>query len=340
MTEQVLVTGASGFIATHCIIQLLEKGYKVRGTLRSMGRADEIREIIGKHTDKVGNLTFAEADLTRDDGWKEAATGCPLILHVASPFPLDNPKHEDDLIIPARDGALRLLRAAKDTSARKVVLTSSMAAVMYGHKKEINRPFTEEDWSPDSGPGHSPYTRSKTIAEKAAWAFMKTENPGFGLSVVNPGAVFGPVLENDIGTSAQVIEMMMKGALPGIPPLAFPIVDVRDVADLHIRAMESDAASGKRFICVNGTLWFKDIAALLRENFPEHTKKTPTRVLPGWMLHIAAMLGQFPKSGVRELNKWREGDNTSARNVVGWNPRSAEEATLATAQSMIDLGLV
>lgn len=340
MTEQVLVTGASGFIATHCIIQLLEKGYKVRGTLRTMGRADEIRDIIGKHTDKVDNLSFAEADLTQDDGWKEAAEGCPLILHVASPFPLDNPKNEDELIIPARDGALRLLRAAKETGARKVVLTSSMAAVMYGHKKEKQGPFTEDDVSPADGPGHSPYTKSKTIAEKAAWDFMKQEDPGFGLAVVNPGAVFGPVLENDIGTSAQIIQMMLKGALPGIPRIAMPVVDVRDVADLHIRALEQDAANGHRFICVNGTLWFEDMANLLREKFPKQAKKVPTRVLPNFMLHIAAMMGQFPKSGLRELGKWREGDNSQARNLLGWAPRSAEDATLATAESLIELKLV
>lgn len=340
MTEQVLVTGASGFIATHCITQLLEKGYAVRGTLRSMGRADQIRDIIGKQTANVGNLTFAEADLTKDEGWKEAAEGCPLILHVASPFPLDNPKNEDELIIPARDGALRLLRAAKETGARKVVLTSSMAAVMYGHKKEKKGAFTEKDWSPNEGPGHSPYTKSKTIAERAAWDFVKKEKPAFGLAVVNPGAVFGPVLEDDIGTSAQIIQMMLKGALPGIPRIAMPIVDVRDVADLHIRAMESDAASGNRFICVNGTLWFKDIAELLRDKFPAQSRKVPTRVLPNFMLHVAAMMGQFPKSGLRELGKWREGDNSQARTLLGWNPRSAEDATLATAQSLIEMKLV
>lgn len=340
MTEQVLVTGASGFIATHCIIQLLEKGYDVRGTLRTMSRADEIRGIIGQHTDKVGNLTFAQADLTKDEGWKEAAEGCPLILHVASPFPLDNPKNENELIIPARDGALRLLRAAKETGARKVVLTSSMAAIMYGFKKQPGRPFNENDWSPLNGPGHTPYTKSKTIAEKAAWDFMERENPGFGLSVVNPGAVLGPVLESDIGTSAQLVQMLMQGALPGLPPIAFPIVDVRDVADLHIRAMETEAANGHRYVCVNGTMWMKDMAALLKEKFPEHTKKTPTKVLPVFMLRIAAMMDKFPKAGLRELNKWREGNNTMARVTVGWAPRSAEDAVIATAQSLIDLKLV
>ena len=169
---------------------------------------------------------------------------------------------------------------------------------------------------------------------------METEKPGFGLAVVNPGAVLGPVLESDIGTSAQLVQMALSGSLPGLPPMAFPIVDVRDVADLHIRAMESDAASGKRFICVNGTLWMKDIAEVLKKNFPEQAKKTPTKVLPTFMLRIAALMGQFPKAGLRELNKWREGDNSQARDVVGWAPRSAEDAVVATAQSMIDLKLV
>jgi len=340
MSDQVLVTGASGFIATHCIIQLLEKGYHVRGTLRSMKRADDIRRIIGQHTGKVANLTFVEADLTKDAGWKEAAEGCPLILHVASPFPLDNPKNEDELIIPARDGALRLLRAAKETGARKVVLTSSMAAVMYGHKTQPSRPYNESDWSPLKGPGHTPYTRSKTIAERAAWDFMEKEKPGFGLTVINPGGVFGPVLENDIGTSPLIVQMIMKGAMPGLPHMAFPIVDVRDVADLHIRAMESDAANGKRFVCVNGTLWMEDIAKLLKKEFPEEAKKAPTRVLPKYMLRIAALLGQFPKAGLRELGLNRQGDNTLARNLLGWNPRGPEEAIVATAQSLIDLKLL
>jgi len=339
MNDQVLVTGASGFIATHCIAQLLEKGYAVRGTLRTMGRADEVREAVGRFTSNIGNLTFAEADLTKDEGWREAAQGCPLILHVASPFPMAVPKNENDLIIPARDGALRLLRAANETGARKVVLTSSMAAVAYGRKKEPGRAFNENDWSDVKGPGMAPYTKSKTIAEKAAWDYVEKEKPSFALATINPGAVFGPVLSSDIGTSVQAIQMLLQGAMPGLPRLAFPIVDVRDVADLHIRAMEQDAANGNRFVCVNGTLWFVEMANAIKKRFPKEASKVPTKVLPNVMMKIAALVGQFPKQGVRDLGRYWQGNNTQARTLLGWNPRSAEDAVIATAESLIELKL-
>ena len=337
---QVLVTGASGFIGSHCIIQLLEKGYRVRGTLRSMNRADSIRGIIAKHTDNVDALSFAEADLTRDEGWVDATTDCPLILHVASPFPLDNPKHENDLIIPAREGTLRLLRAAKESGARKVVQTSSVAAIAYGHKKKRNQSFTEDDWSDPNSKTIEPYAKSKTLAEMAAWKYMETEKPQFDLAVINPGAVLGPVLESDYGTSAEIVLRILQGGLPGMPRLGFEIVDVRDVASLHILAMENASAAGQRFPCVAGYRWFEDIGPVLLENFPEFSKKIPTKVLPNWMMHIAAMLGQFPKSALSELGNKRSVSNQKAVGLLGWEPRSPEDAILATAQALIDQGVV
>ncbi|MBN4046558.1 aldehyde reductase [bacterium AH-315-P15] len=340
MTDKVLVTGASGFIASHCIIQLLEKGYTVRGTLRTMGRADAIRDIVGAHTDKVGNLEFAEADLSKDAGWAEAADGCPLILHVASPFPLENPKDEDDLIIPAREGTLRVLRAAKDTGARKVVQTSSVAAMAYGHRKQPQRPFDETDWSNPKGPNIEPYAKSKTLAEREAWNFVKKKNPPFGFAVVNPGAVLGPVLESDYGTSAEIVLRILQGSLPGMPKLGFPIVDVRDVAGLHILALESDASNGQRFPCVSGFMWFSEIGAVLRANFPEFEKKIPKRELPNFVMHIAALFGQFPRSALSELGQKREVSSKNAATRLGWQPRSAEEAVIAAAQSLIDQGIV
>ncbi len=340
MTDKVLVTGASGFIGSHCIIQLLEKGYQVRGTLRSLDRADAIRKTIGAHTDKIDNLEFVEADLSKDEGWAEAVAGCPLILHVASPFPLESPKHEDDLIIPAREGTLRVLRAAKDAGAKKVVQTSSVAAMAYGHKKNPKRPFDETDWTNPKSSRIEPYAKSKTLAERAAWDFIKKEKPSYGFAVINPGAVLGPILESDYGTSAEIVLRILQGGLPGMPKLGFPIVDVRDVAGLQILALESDAANGQRFPCVNGFMWFADMGPLLRAKFPAFDKKIPKGELPNFVMYIAALLGQFPRSALSELDNRREVSNRNATERLGWKPRSAEEAVLATAQSLIDQGVV
>ncbi len=337
---KVLVTGASGFIGSHCIVQLLEKGYRVRGTLRNMDRADSIRAIIAQHTKNADALEFAEVDLTKDEGWKEAATGCPLILHVASPFPLENPKHEDDLIIPAREGTLRLLRAARDTSARKVVLTSSVAAIAYGHKEKPNRPFDHTDWSNPDSNNIEPYAKSKTLAERAAWDFMENEKPEFDLAVVNPGAVLGPVLESDYGTSAEIVLRILQGSLPGMPRLGFEIVDVRDVASLHILAMESAKSINQRFPCVAGYRWFEDMGDVLRKEFPEFNKKIPKGKLPNWVMHIAALFGQFPRSALSELGNRRDVSNRNAMELLGWEPRSPDEAVIATARSLIDHGVV
>lgn len=340
MADKVLVTGASGFIATHCIIQLLEKGYDVRGTLRSMNRAESIREIIAQHSPRASELEFAEADLTNDDGWAEAAAGCTYMLHVASPFPLEQPKTDDELVIPAREGALRALRAARDAGVKRVVLTSSIAAIAYGHDKRPDRPFNEEDWSNPKGASNTPYTRSKTLAEMAAWDFMKTETPGFELSVVNPGAVLGPVLENDIGTSPEVVFQLMTGKLPGLPRFGFPVVDVRDVASCHILAMEVPEAAGERFACTEKFLWLEDMSKILKETFPEHSKKVPTGKLPNWLVRVLISLGAAPNALRAELGRSRDTSNEKAKRILGWQPRSAEEAVKATAQSLIDLKLV
>lgn len=340
MADKVLVTGASGFIATHCIIQLLEKGYHVRGTLRSMSRAESIREIIAKHTARAAELEFAEADLLKDDGWAEAAIGCKYMLHVASPFPLDNPKDEMELIRPAREGALRALRAAQAAGVKRVVLTSSVAAIAYGHEKDMNRPFTEEDWSNPESKSNTAYTRSKTLAERAAWEFMETEKPDFELTVINPGAVLGPVLEQDIGTSAELALQLMQGALPGLPRLGFPVVDVRDVASLHILAMESPKAAGQRFACANGFLWLEEMADILREAFPDNAKKIPKNKMPNWLVRLAVRFGAAPAALATELGRNRETSSDKAKQILGWKPRSAEDALKATTQSLIDLGLI
>ena len=241
----VLVTGGSGFIGSHCILQLLEKGHEVRTTVRNLSREPEVRAMLKAGGAEPGSrLSFFAADLMKDEGWAEAAQGCDYVLHVASPFPPGVPKHEDELIVPAREGALRALRAARDAGVKRVVLTSSFAAIGYGQGVRA-KPFDETDWTNLEGDDITPYTKSKTIAERAAWDFIEREGNGLELAVVNPVGVLGPVLGPDFSTSIQIVKGLMDGAMPGCPKLGFGLVDVRDVADLHIRAMTDPAAKGE-----------------------------------------------------------------------------------------------
>jgi nucleoside-diphosphate-sugar epimerase len=264
--SKVLVTGGSGFIGSHCILQLLAAGYEVRTTVRNLNREAEVRAMLKAGGAEAGSrLTFVAADLTQDAGWTEAVGGCEFVLHVASPFPAGPPKHEDDLIIPAREGALRVLRASRDAGVKRVVLTSSYAAIGYG-MQPLGRPFDERDWSdPEAGIGA--YAKSKTLAERAAWEFIGREGGGMELAVVNPVGVFGPVLGADYSTSILIVSKMLDGALPGLPQIWFGAVDVRDVADMHLRAMTQAAAAGERFLAVAGDfLTFKEISGILKKN--------------------------------------------------------------------------
>jgi nucleoside-diphosphate-sugar epimerase len=249
----VLVTGGSGFIGGHCILQLLAQGHQVRTTVRNLAREPEVRALL-KRAGAEGDdrLTFAAADLERDAGWPEAAAGCDFVLHVASPFPQTVPKNEDELIVPAREGALRVLKAARAAGVKRVVLTSSFAAIGYGHKPQT-APFDETSWTDVSGDGVAPYAKSKTLAERAAWDFVDKEG-GPELSVVNPVGVFGPVLGPDTSTSILVVQRLMDGALPGLPQMSFGVVDVRDVADLHLRAMTDPRAKGRAVFGHGGRL--------------------------------------------------------------------------------------
>ncbi|MHA7873656.1 MAG: SDR family oxidoreductase, partial [Hyphococcus sp.] len=254
----VLVTGGSGFIGGHAILQLLAAGHEVRATVRNVKKEPDVRALLEKNgAASDAPLAFFAADLEQDDGWSDAVAGCDYVLHVASPFPPAMPKHEDELIIPARDGALRVLQAARAAGVKRVVMTSSFAAVGYGQGKR-STPFDEQCWTDVDGAGVTPYVKSKTIAERAAWDFVKGEGGGLELSVVNPGAVFGPVMGPDYSTSIILIQRLMDGALPGCPRLSFSVVDVRDVVDLHLRAMTHPAANGERFIATEGdTMWIR-----------------------------------------------------------------------------------
>jgi nucleoside-diphosphate-sugar epimerase len=334
--EFVLVTGGSGFIGGQCILQLLAAGYRVRTTVRSLKREPEVRATL-----KLDNqVSFVAADLESDAGWAEAVAGCSYVLHVASPFPSSVPRNEDELIVPAREGALRVLRAARDARVKRVVLTSSFAAIGYGHPPQ-DAPFDETSWTDPNGDDVLPYVRSKTLAERAAWDFIAQEGGSLELSVVNPVGVFGPVLGPDYSTSILLVQRMMDGAMPGCPKLYFGAVDVRDVADLHLRAMTDPAAKGERFLAVAGDFMsMVEIANVLKTRMGAAAKRVPTRELPNWVVRLAALRDRAVKQILPELGKRKNATNQKARSLLGWDPRSNEECIVATAESLVRLGLL
>ncbi|GAB4027739.1 SDR family oxidoreductase [Spirosoma koreense] len=335
----VLVTGGSGFIASHCIIQLLQAGYQVRATLRSLTRSADVRAML-----KVGGidsfeaLTFVEADLSSDRGWAEAVSGCSYVLHVASPTPTVQTTNEDDFIRPAREGVLRVLRTARDAGVERVVLTSAFGAVGYGSSKTT--PYTEADWT-DLSQDVPPYQKSKTLAEQAAWAFIANEGHGMELSTVNPMGVLGPVLSADYSHSIQVIHRMLNGELAGCPKIRSGYVDVRDVADLHLKAMTSPEAKGERFIAVAGkSISMLDMANLLRSHLGKRAANVPTRELPNWLIRIVGRFNPQVRLIVPHLGLTKQASHEKASRLLNWQPRSNEEAVLATAESLLSLGLV
>jgi len=339
--SKVLVTGGSGFVGSHCILQLLAAGHEVRTTVRNLKREADVRAMLRVGGAEPGErLTFFAADLTNDAGWPEAVAGCDFVLHVASPFPAGVPKHEDELIVPAREGALRVLRASRDAGVKRVVLTSSFAAIGYGQKPQT-APFNETNWTDLSGEGLTAYVKSKTIAERAAWDFIAAEGRGLELSVVNPVGIFGPVLGPDYSTSILLVQRLMEGAMPGVPQLWFGAVDVRDVADLHIRAMTASAANGQRFLAVAGDfLSMLGMAKILRSRLGTAAKKVPARQLPNWLVRLAALRDPAVKLILPELGKIKNATNEKARRLLDWSPRSTEESLVATAESLIRLHLV
>jgi nucleoside-diphosphate-sugar epimerase len=337
----VLVTGGSGFIGSHCILQLLAAGHLVRTTVRNLARESDVRALLREGGVETGDrLSFFAADLEKDGGWAEAAAGCEYVLHVASPFPPTLPKDENELIVPARDGALRVLRASRDAGVRRVVLTSSFAAIGYGHEPRAT-PFDESDWTNPDGGDVRPYVKSKAIAERAAWDFVQREGGGLELAVVNPVGVFGPVLGADYSTSILLIQRLMDGAMPGCPRLSFGIVDVRDVADLHLRAMTHPAARGERFLAVSGDFMsILEIARVLKSRLGAAARRVPTRQLPDWLVRLASLGDPAVRQITPELGKFKNGTGEKARRVLGWTPHSREDAIVASAESMLRLGLL
>lgn len=325
----VLVTGASGYIAGFAIRQLVEAGWRVRGTLRDLGRADEVRAAVG------ADIELVAADLLSDAGWAEAAAGADHVLHMASPVPNGEPKDPDALIRPAREGALRALRAARDAGAKRVVMTSSVAAVCYGGPPSNGRAFTEADWTDVNGRDAYAYVKSKTIAERAARDWMAAEGGALEFCTVNPSLVLGPLLARDFSPSLEVVQKLLSGALPGLPRLGFAVVDVRDIADLHIRAMTAPDMNGERFIGAGEWMWMEDVARVLHEGLGGGTAKVPKRRLPDLLVRLSALLDPTVRMVLPELGRERPCDASHALARLGWQTRPARESILDCAESLL-----
>jgi dihydroflavonol-4-reductase len=336
--KTVLVTGGSGYVGGWCIVELLRRGYRVRTTVRNPAREREVHESVASQVDPAHHLTVHQADLMNDDHWDNVIEGCDYVLHVASPFPPSQPKDPDELIVPAREGTLRVLGKALDHGAKRVVVTSSIAAIRLAKGAE-QRTLTEEDWTDPDEEGLTPYVRSKAIAERAAWDLVKQRSAEDRLAVVNPGAIIGPVLHGDISYSVQSVERLLKG-MPGMPRLGFNFVDVRDVADLEIRAMTSPEAGGQRFIAVTKWLWMSETGEILRDRLGEQASKVPTRTIPDFVVRAMGLFDGGIRSIVGTLGKRPELSSEKAKSTLGWSPRPIEDTIAETGQSLIDHGVV
>lgn len=335
----ILLTGISGFIAKHCAVELLRHGYAVRGTLRTLAKADAVRATLARHCD-VSALEFCAADLSSDAGWGEAARGVYGVLHVASPFPMKQPDDEQDLIRPAVDGTMRVLKAAIAAGARRFVQTSSMVAIANGHPHARTAPFTEADWSVLDGPGVTPYTKSKTLAERAARDFLSATRADLHYATVNPGFVLGPLLDRETGTSGEVIRMFMQGKYPGSPKLSFAVVDVRDVAAMHRRALETDQPGGGRYMAVSEAAWFKDMMLPIKAQLGRAARKVPARELPNFLIRLIALVDPAVRSVLPDLGHHASFDNSRTRQALGVTFIPVSESAPAMARSLIDVGLV
>jgi nucleoside-diphosphate-sugar epimerase len=336
VSDTVLVTGGSGFLGGWCAAELLRRGDQVRTTVRDSSREQQMRAMLDAEVDAGEKLSVVQADLGADEGWAEAVAGCDYVLHVASPFPPEQPKDPDELIVPARDGALRVLRAALDAGVKRTVMTSSVAAIRNTGKPSTG-PHTELDWSDASNTKLTPYTRSKTIAEQAAWEEVRKRDATDRLAVVNPGAILGPVLSEHRSYSLEVIERMLKG-MPGVPRLGFSFVDVRDVAALQIAAMAAPQAGGERFIATAEFLWMSDVAEILRDELGDEAEKVPTRTVPNFVVRAMALFDPGIRSVVGSLGQKETYSNDKAREKLGWSPRPLNQTIADCARSLLGDG--
>ena len=334
VSAPVLVTGGTGYLARWCIHELLERGYTVHATIRDLSREAALRSLFPA-ADGTGRLRVFAADLLRDDGWQKAADGCGYVLHVASPLPPSEPKNADELIVPARDGTMRVLRAAFDGGARRVVVTSSSSAVRNSGVPGPGRPLTEDDWADLANPKLSAYARSKTIAEHATWNYARSSGTTDRLAVVAPGAIIGPLLGADRSYSLQTVARLLAGDFPALPRLGFALIDVRDVADLHIRAMTAPEAAGQRFLGTGEFLWLADVAAILRDGLGSQASKVPARRAPNALVRLIALFDQGIRPVLPDLGQRFDYSTQKARTLLGWTLRPARDAILDCARAIL-----
>ncbi|MFK7798207.1 MAG: SDR family oxidoreductase [Aureispira sp.] len=334
---KVLLTGVTGFLGSHTTIQLLNKGYEVIGSMRDLQRADSIKNVIKQHTKNIDKLSFRQAELLDQNTWLKIVQDVDYVLHIASPIPINPPSDIDELVKPAKEGTLNVLKAASRAGVKKVVITSSIAAVSFGNTK--NKKFNENDWSDETNiKDHTAYTISKTVAEKAAWEFIKQDNSGMKISVINPGTIIGPVLEKDFSASIAIIQMLLDGSTPLIPKIGFSLVDVRSVADLHIKAMENKSADNERFLATEEYYSIKDICNILSKHFPN--RKISSKQLPDFLLRFVSFFDKKLKNVTIELGAHRTHDNNKAKNLLDWQPLSAKQAIVDSAESLIHFEVV
>ncbi len=339
-SDLVLVTGVSGFLAGHVVRDLLGAGYRVRGSVRDARKGGHVRKVLEAHGADTSGLSFVTLDLMSDGGWQEAMAGVDYLVHTASPFVTHIPKDEGEIIRPAVEGTRRALAAALGTGVKRMVVTSSEVAVARGHGKGLGRPLTEADWSDVEAPDMTPYFKSKTLAEREAWAIMERAGRRDDLTVVNPGFILGPLLDADMGTSGAIIHKMMAGKLPGSPDLNFTIVDVRDVAALHVRAMTDPGAFGHRVLASSGSVGMRDIALALAEAFPAYAGKLPTRRLPAFLVRLVGLFDADARASVRSIGLRFEMEHGLAEEMLGRPLIGWREAATAMAQTLLDQQLV
>lgn len=336
MAGTILVSGGSGYIAGFLIRQLVAEGWMVHTTVRSLAREAAVRGLLAVDNSRV---KFFAADLNADAGWAEAMAGCSFVAHLASPLPAGVPKDANDLIVPARDGALRALRAAKAAGVKRFVMTSSVAAVAYGRGRGVHN-FTEADWTDVSKPGISPYIQSKTVAERAARDWVAAEGGGMEYCSICPSVVLGPVWSADYSASVVIVSKLLDGSLGACPDFGFGVVDVRDVADLHVRALKAPNMAGERFIASGRFVKLREVADILRAKLGPEARKVTTRNVPDWLVRIAAHFNPLARAVVGELGSVRNQDASHAKAVLGWQTRPIEESIVETARCLIDLGIV
>jgi dihydroflavonol-4-reductase len=338
--SDVVVTGATGLIAKHTVAEFLKRGHAVRGTVRNLARADDVRRAVTRLGAPIDRLSFAAADLLSDQGWHEAIGAAPIVVHMASPFPIAQPRDADDVIRPARDGTLRVLRAAAKAGARRVVLTSSTAAVFYPSGRAKGHVYNEDDISDETRSDLSPYAKSKTIAEKAAWDFVRQTPGAPELVAINPSFVQGPAIDADLSTSHELYRVMARGTYPAAPRLSFPIADVRDVAAAHAEAATRDGVAGKRYLVGEGHLGIYELGQIMARELPDLKRKVPKFIIPDAVVRMLALFDGKMRSLLPELGEKKAYSNARVKADLGLTLRSADEAAIAAIRSLRDLRLI